>query len=190
MKRNYVFYCRTSHLSLFPLPLSTRYKFLSHSRRSRQFTNRKIADVDAIRIIWQSRDTLMSTLKKNKRQKWQEKTRIASRERIISLLSDGSRLRFNYCAWLDLWLCSHVAFEKDYFFPVSESFRERQKFEIKLTYWKRSLKDEFACALIYSGTIHCKLQSGSWIFKSVCLIEKLNEFLRRDGLFKSSSTLN
>lgn len=101
--------------------IHTRHKFLSHSQRSRELANRKIADVRAIRITWQSRDTLMSTLKKNKRQKWEEETRIASRGRIKSLLFDGSRLRFNYCAWLDLWFRSRVAFEKDYFFPVSES---------------------------------------------------------------------
>jgi len=44
------------------------------------------------------------------------------REKIEPLLFDGSRLRFNYCTWLDLWLWPRVAFEKDYIFPVSENF--------------------------------------------------------------------
>lgn len=68
-------------LATWPFSLCRYLRAINFCPISRELANRKIADICAIRITWHSRDTLMSTLEKNKRQKWQEKTRIALRER-------------------------------------------------------------------------------------------------------------
>lgn len=185
MRRNYVFYCRTSHLSLLPLPLSTRainfcpipsVRASLLTEKSRMFARSELPDSHATR--WCRRWKKIND--KNERRK-RELLREGESNRCFLRLAPAFQL---LClTWFMVSLACRIW--KGLFFPGQREFRAVHKFEIKSTYWKRSLKDEFACASIYSGTIRCKLQFCSWIFKSVRLIEKLNEFLKRNGLFKS-----